>query len=301
MSFYCRHGLEPGESPTHKHETVAEMRSMHALDGGKESDPAASHPSPGTHLPASPSSPAAGDSVAPSRTSEEVRVLVEQQRRWVNERAWHETKKEDAVKHLMMNRTLLVNPKTDGLDWEVWSDKWDAVYAVDANGRIVEDPRLKLLKGMIPMIPDGYFATQADDTATVDFLMLSRPNRGQYKDHIKVSTQHSENWMPRLALMPNGRWLVLDRSKIDPLMLVVADYRTCALRYAVELQHCWVCNTALTDDRSRHYLIGPICDKKPQGVSWLEKVDNEFNGGLTYDDLVRLGQPTRVWQESVSL
>lgn len=299
MPFYCHYGKKPGESPDHKHETVAEMRSAHGLHGAKQSVPAASSPAAGTSLPEPASVPAAADSRAPRvpPTAPEPVATLSDEYRWIDRQPWHETKRQDARKFGMRSReSLPISPDT----WKNWSDEWDAVVAVDGNGRVVNEPRLKLLKGMISMIPDGYYAAQADDTATVDFVMISRPNRGNYKDHIKVSTQHSENWMPRLALMPNGRWLVLDRSVIEPLMLVVADHRTCARRYAIELQHCCVCNTALTDDRSRHYLIGPICDKKPQWQHVIEEVD-DINGGLSYEDLVRLGQPTRVWQEKILL
>lgn len=289
MAFWCTKGGD-----RHQHESIAEMYSAHP-DEPEHSAPAVRDCAPAPTLPATATRPAEPVPVAPTATVTEAPVVntLGNEYNWIDRQPWHETKRQDARKFCMRNREKLPLP---GTEWERWSEAWDAVVAVDANGREVTDPRLKLLKGMIALIPDGYYATQADDTATVDFIMLSRPNRGQYKDHIKVSTQHSENWMPRLAVMPNGRWLVLDRRAIEPLMLLVSDYRGCARRYAIEVQSCCVCNTTLTDDRSRHYLIGPICDKKPQWQHVIEEVD-DLNGGLSYEDLVAKGLPTRVWQE----
>lgn len=289
MSFWCTTGGD-----RHQHETLAEMRAAHAPSRGEESDSKTREPRAGTPVPATATVPAEPVPVAPAAIVTAPRPdYYQREQDWIARQPWTDDKKQDARRNVLRNRpNLPISPS----DWDEWSAKWDAVLGVDAHGREVNDPRLKLLKGMIDMIPDGYYAAQADEGGHVDFIMLSRPNKGQYKNHIKVSTQHSENWMPRLALMPNGRWLVLDRSTIGPLMLVVADYRACARRYAIELQHCWVCNTALTDDRSRHYLIGPICDKKPQGPGWIDEVDN-LNDGLSFEQLVARGMPTRVWQQ----
>jgi hypothetical protein len=52
----------------------------------------------------------------------------------------------------------------------------------------------------------------------------------------------------------------------------------------------------LTDDRSRHYLIGPDCDDKPQWKWVIEEVDDK-NDGLSYEQLVARGLPTRIWQD----
>lgn len=160
------------------------------------------------------------------------------------------------------------------------------------------DPRLDLIKGMIDLVPDGYYATQKESGATVDFLRISRPTRGKFAGTLKVQTQHSERWENVLILWPGGTWSTFDFRAIDMLLLVIADHHTCARRYSVELQACCRCNTQLTDDRSRHYLIGPECEKH---WPWaLEEVDNmEENLGLTYEQLVDRGLPTRIWQDKI--
>lgn len=172
------------------------------------------------------------------------------------------------------------------------------------------DPRLDLIQKMLDLIPDGYYATQVEDGATVNFLRLSRPTRGKFSGTIKVQTQHSERWQLALVYWPyleygpdncykrQPRWDVYDRRAIDMVMLIIADHHTCARRYSVELQRCCRCTTELTDDRSRHYLIGPECE-----THWpwaIEEVDNmEMNLGLSYEQLVARGLPTRVWQDSI--
>ena len=160
------------------------------------------------------------------------------------------------------------------------------------------DPRLEMIDGMLDLIPDGYYATQVEDGATVDFLRLSRPTRGKYEGTIKFQTQHSERWEIALVRWPGGNWSQWNSRIVDLVMLIVADHHTCARRYSVELQCCGRCNTQLTDDRSRHYLIGPECEKH---WPWaLEEVDNmEANLGLTFEQLQARGLPTRVWQDAI--
>lgn len=159
------------------------------------------------------------------------------------------------------------------------------------------DPRLDILKGMIDMIPDGYYATAPEgEGGHVDFLRISRPTKGQYRDCVKIQTQHSDKWKEALLLQPSGRWWVRKPSAIDMMFLVVADTRSCRTRYSIEMQACHHCNTPLTDDRSRHYLIGPICEKK-YNLGWVIAEVDDKNGGLSFEELVARGLPTRIWQE----
>jgi hypothetical protein len=166
------------------------------------------------------------------------------------------------------------------------------------------DPRLEMIKGLLEFVPDGYYATAPDGPGGhVDFLRINRPKprrsgKNKFVGATVIQTQHSEVWKERLVLWPSGQWSVYRADVIDMLLLVVADHRTCAKRYAIELQSCCVCNTKLTDDRSRHYLIGPICDKKEAWSYVLEEVDDQ-NDGLTYEELVVRGLPTGPagWQQ----
>jgi hypothetical protein len=188
------------------------------------------------------------------------------------------------------------------VDWSYDRASEEIVRLKGGGGRptsshVSQDPRLKIIENMLQMIPDGYYATAPDGVGGhVDFLKLARPQRGRFKGCIKISTQHSERWQERIIGWPSGQWSVYQQNVIDMVLLVIADYHSCARRYAIEKQACCVCNTALTDDRSRHYLIGPDCEKKERWAHVLEEVDN-INMGLSFEDLVSRGLPTRVWQE----
>lgn len=161
----------------------------------------------------------------------------------------------------------------------------------------VEDPRMTMIEGLLSMVPDGYYATAPDgEGGHVDFIRLSRPTRGKFDGAVKVQTQHSDRWEEALVRWPSGQWSIYKRNVIDTLMLVIQDHRLCAMRYAIKFKSCCVCNTGLTDDRSRHYLIGPVCDQKPQWRYKIEEVD-DINGGLSFEQLVARGLPTQVWQE----
>lgn len=295
MSIRCSNGT------AHSHETVDEVRACYATSVEAISAPLTAS---GTGAHAQPASPLGGDSEAP-RAIPAVPVSVPEHQpftarnEWIERQSWSVEKKGAA--RLEVNR-LSDAAQTYSLESSTYWTRWSRDFDIEECGAKTEmglpfrDPRLQLLKGMIDLIPDGYYATQLEDTAPVDFLRISRPNRGKWNGHVKVQTQHSELWENRLALMPDGIWLVMDQRVIPMLMLVVADYRMCAKRYAVEIQSCMVCNTQLTDDRSRHYLIGPICDKKPQWLWVIDEVDAK-NDGLSYEQLVARGLPTRVWQD----
>lgn len=164
----------------------------------------------------------------------------------------------------------------------------------------VKDPRLDMIEGMLDLIPDGYYATAKNEGGHVAFIRLSRPVKGRYKGAIKIQSKHAERWAERLVKWPSGQWSnyrqIGEDDVVDLLLMVIADHKTCARRYSIENQSCCVCNTELTDDRSRHYLIGPICDKKPQWQHMIEQVD-DLNNGMSFEELVARGLPTRVWQD----
>jgi hypothetical protein len=163
---------------------------------------------------------------------------------------------------------------------------------------VSNDSRFDLIKGMIDMVSDGYYATAHEGEGRhVDFIRISRPQRGKYRGSIKIQTQHSDVWKEAIVGWPSGKWSVYRNPAIDILMQVIADPKSCSLRYAIEVQSCCICNKALTDDRSRHYLVGPVCDKKPYGERLVQKVD-ELNGGLTFEQLWNAGLPTRTWQDT---
>ena len=163
---------------------------------------------------------------------------------------------------------------------------------------MTEDPRLTMIQGMLDMIPDGFYATQEHDGATVDFIRINRPTSGKMKNSLKVQTQHSERWDNALVWWAgSGKWSCYNSRAIPMIMLVLGDHKSCARRYSIELQRCARCGKELTDDRSRHYLIGPECEKhRPWAI---EEVDDR-NDGLSFEQMVRRGIPTRTWQDTAA-
>lgn len=143
------------------------------------------------------------------------------------------------------------------------------------------DPRHAMISGLLAMIPDGYYAVHEYEGGHVTFLRISRPKKDKYRDAIKVQTVHGSYGAPRLsthpvaALWPSGTLSVYDRSGTveDALLLLVADAMGARRRYAKLIGHCCRCNATLTDDRSRHYGIGPECVKHMPEI--VEQVDME--------------------------
>jgi hypothetical protein len=158
------------------------------------------------------------------------------------------------------------------------------------------DPRLDILKGMIDMVPDGYYATPPAERDKIDFVRVSRPTKGQYRGSIKIQTKHAETWREALVLWPSGQWSVRRTGIIEAMFMVIADTQSCRIRYSIEVQACHHCNTGLTDARSRHYLIGPVCEKK-YNLQWAINEVDDKNDGMSFEELVARGLPTRVWQE----
>lgn len=129
------------------------------------------------------------------------------------------------------------------------------------------DPRLAMLEGLLPMIPEAMYAVRTSDTDHIDFLRLSRPTnkRNKYFGALKIQTMHGAfgdgKYITRGALWSSGKLSVYHQPLIDMLMVLVPDHVSAALLYAKESKRCCRCNAALTDEISRKYGIGPECVK----------------------------------------
>lgn len=158
-----------------------------------------------------------------------------------------------------------------------------------ATTRPPQDKRLVMLASLMEPIRDGYYATQLEDGAKINFLRISRPkHRRSGKAHwagsVKIQTQHGPRLENAAALWPEGRWWIGDNRVIEMLMLLVVDQSGCAMRYARELGRCCRCNAELTDERSRHYGIGPECEKQRPDI--IARVD-ELHDGTPFEYLPR--------------
>jgi hypothetical protein len=146
------------------------------------------------------------------------------------------------------------------------------------------EKRQDMLSVLLKSIPEGYFATQLEDGAKVNYLRISRPKRNHFAGSIKVQTQHGPRLENAAAFWPSGKVSVYDHRVIDMLMLLVTDYQGCMMRYARLLKHCCRCNAELTDERSQHYGIGPECEKI---LPWVIESIDERHGGKSFERLAR--------------
>lgn len=153
------------------------------------------------------------------------------------------------------------------------------------------DKRLEFVKVMLSSISPGYYAVQAEEGAEIFFLRISQPKNGKYKGAIKVQSLHgTASSKPRsedaLVLFPTGKYYFMAKyfsdhfrreRLIEAIMLLVTDAWGAQRRYSEKIGRCCRCNAALTDERSRHYGIGPECEKYwPQII---ELVDAATDGG----------------------
>lgn len=152
----------------------------------------------------------------------------------------------------------------------------------DQRRRAVADPRLDMLKALIPGVPDGYFAVQEQDGAPITFLRTSHPKSGKFLGSLKIQEQHGPRWEEVAVLWPSDKWSVYKTTAVDALMLLVVDYQGAAMRYAWQIGKCCRCNSPLTDDRSRHYGIGPECDDY---WTWVIEMVDERNDGHSFEYL----------------
>ena len=162
-----------------------------------------------------------------------------------------------------------------------------AVQPVTVPPAPVEDPRLTMAKTMLTTVADGYYATQKEEGASVFFMRLSRPKTGKYAGGIKVQSVHGSPIKPTLmdAMLyfpDSGKYYFEGRYSreaiwreklIESILFLVTDSWGCQRRYAEKMERCCRCNASLTDDRSRHYGIGPECEKHWPHI--IEQVDLE--------------------------
>lgn len=131
----------------------------------------------------------------------------------------------------------------------------------------------KILKflPMLEQVPEGYYAVQPDTVTPLFFLRVSRPTRKDSKllgctviqrvsgpDLDRGAIVHPpSDWAPEQG----PRVTLYDHRVEDAVLLLVCDHMGAARRYATEIGKCARCNLRLTDVRSRHYGIGPECER----------------------------------------
>jgi hypothetical protein len=137
------------------------------------------------------------------------------------------------------------------------------------------------VKAMLPLLDrvgDGYYAMDLGDGSHNDmkFFRLSRPTRGTDEGAVKLQWQIADNWRVAWLLRKNGSmwWPSAPFSVADYILALIADPTSAMRKYAQLIGMCCRCNTSLTDDRSRHYGIGPECEKhRPDIISMVDLED----------------------------
>ena len=148
----------------------------------------------------------------------------------------------------------------------------------------------KVVLPLLDMLPDGYYAWTPALDAEVTFLRVKRwapTAKNRWAGATLIQTQHSDELLPAWVRWPSGR-ISRYRNGRDGLDIetvingLIVDHRRAAQLYAKLKGNCCICNKQLTDPRSRHYGIGPDCEKTHQ--SFIAAVDDE-NDGRSWEQL----------------
>lgn len=151
----------------------------------------------------------------------------------------------------------------------------------------IVDPKLEFAKSMLKALQSGYYAVRTDPASDdIFFMRISRPKNGVQKDALKVQSMHGTaaskpSLMEALVVWPSERYTFYGRylqqvwrgKLVDSIMFLVTDPIGAARLYAEKIGRCCRCNAALTDERSRHYGIGPECEKYWPHI--IEAVDSQ--------------------------
>ena len=136
-------------------------------------------------------------------------------------------------------------------------------------------PRPIINFAIVNMIKPGRYAVIVDieNNDEYIFFRVSRPEKGNDAGTFKVQTQHGEYFTTRLKYDANNNLIIQNSRPIrgyslaELITLIVLDQRKAALDYGEKAKVCCCCGRNLTDDRSRHYRIGPECEK-----DWLDYI-----------------------------
>lgn len=104
----------------------------------------------------------------------------------------------------------------------------------------------------------------------------------RYDGCLLIQTQHGDELITRYIINPSGKVHRADHSAyaskvIEALFMSLADEDLSQRRYASKLGKCFRCAKALTDQRSRHYGIGPECEKVwPDVITYVDEMEGPW-------------------------
>ncbi|MFD5451621.1 MULTISPECIES: DUF6011 domain-containing protein [Streptomyces] len=141
------------------------------------------------------------------------------------------------------------------------------------------DAQFGVPRAMVDLVENGYYAVREAEHSDWVFLRVSRPDSGQHKDHIKIQSQHGERLkLVCLVLPPESSvgYSVINGQVKDLIITLVVNPKMAAVQYGREVGQCCRCGKPLTDNRSRHYGIGPECEKYWPDIIELVDEDEEL-------------------------
>lgn len=146
-------------------------------------------------------------------------------------------------------------------------------------------------------IREGRYAVSRNGTNSLDFVRLShvkaKPGKQvRFAGCLRVQTQHGDQLKDRAFISPKGEVRLTSQTMpADTLtqifMLIIVSQRDAAIRYGREKGMCCRCGKQLTDERSRHYGIGPECEKHwPEVIDDTDEAEGVFIPGGIYEEAV---------------
>lgn len=157
-----------------------------------------------------------------------------------------------------------------------------AAQAVKKAAKVIDTSLVPAI--LLEMVPEGNYAVRAREGEPYVFLRITRPTTGQYSGYTKIQTRHGDNLKLRLLIEPSGHQKLIgspfiQNRRIDWFVkLLLGEYRTAAIAFGRYLEQCSNCGATLTDARSRHYAVGPECEKsRGDIIAEVEDTDGPFN------------------------
>jgi hypothetical protein len=124
---------------------------------------------------------------------------------------------------------------------------------------------------MLRDIEDGRYAVDPAGGDNYTFIRVSRPKHGKHRGAIKVQTQHSDDLITRVLIYPSGMVVWRMESLVELILIIAVNKTACSVAYGRKIGRCCRCGKTLTDERSRHYGIGPECEQHWPHI--IEEVD----------------------------
>lgn len=143
----------------------------------------------------------------------------------------------------------------------------------------MQQSRIGIPVEMLFAIREGRWAVSPEGTTDLTFLRthVIKPYKNgrsrAYQGWMKVQTQHSDDLIDRALISPQGEVKMVSHTMnsqrlTELLLTIITDQKAAAIRYGQAKEQCCHCGKTLTDERSRHYGIGPECEK-----GWPEVID----------------------------